>query len=138
MNGTVTIQFATPNNLTKYQPFAVINFNDVINGNRIFSSVVDNFRVTILLSLNPSTITILGQGVAFKFSSQRVATPKDINTLPLLDSEFVKNKVWVDENNDGSWAVYRKSLNYVYDDELFKTESLTYGSAVALTPNLGY
>ena len=138
MNGTVTIQFASPHNLTKYQPFAIINFNSSINGYRIVSSVVDNFRVTILLSLNPSTTTILGQGVAFKFSSQRVATPKDINTLPLLDSEFVKNKVWVDENNDGSWAVYRKSLNYIYDDELFKTGSITYGSAVALTPNLGY
>ena len=138
MNGTVTIQFATSHNLTKYQPFAIINFNNNINGYRIVSSVVDNFRVTILLSLSPSTTTILGQGVAFKFSSQRVATPKDINTLPLLDSEFVKNKVWVDENDDGSWAVYRKSLNYLYDDELFKTGSITYGSAVALTPNLGY
>jgi hypothetical protein len=138
MNGTVTIQFATPHNLTKYQPFAIINFNDNINGYRIVSSIVDNLRVTILLSLPPSTTTILGQGVAFKFSSQRVATPKDINTLPLLDSEFVKNKVWVDENNDGSWAVYRKSLNYLYDDELFKTESISYGSAVAITPNLGY
>jgi hypothetical protein len=138
MNGTVTVQFATPHDLTKYQPFAIINFNDAINGYRIVSSVVDNFRVTILLSLSPSVTTILGQGVAFKFSSQRVATPKDINTLPLLDSEFVKNKVWVDENDDGSWAVYRKSLNYVYDDELFKTGSITYGSAVAITPNLGY
>jgi len=138
MNGTVTVQFATPHDLTKYQPFAIINFNDSVNGYRIVSSVVDNFRVTILLSLSPSVTTILGQGVAFKFSSQRVATPKDINTLPLLDSEFVKNKVWVDENNDGSWAVYRKSLNYVYEDELFKTESITYGSAVAITPNLGY
>ena len=138
MNGTVTIQFASPHNLTKYQPFAIINFNSSINGYRIVSSVVDNFRVTILLSLNPSTTTILGQGVAFKFSSQRVATPKDINTLPLLDSEFVKNKVWVDENDDGSWAVYRKSLNYVYGDELFKTGSTSYGSAVARTPNLGY
>ena len=138
MNGTVTVQFATPHNLTKYQPFAIINFNDSVNGYRIVSSVVDNFRVTILLSLSPSTTTIIGQGVALRFSSQRVATPKDINTLPLLDSEFVKNKVWVDENNDGSWAVYRKSLNYAYDDELFKTESISYGSAVAITTNLGY
>ena len=138
MNGTVTVQFATPHNLTKYQPFAIVNFNNAINGYRIVSSVVDNFRITLLLSLSPATTTILGQGVAFKFSSQRVATPKDINTLPLLDSEFVKNKVWVDENDDGSWAVYRKSLNYVYDDQLFKTGSSTYGSAVALTTNLGY
>ena len=40
-----------------------------------------------------------------KFSSQRVAKPSEINTLPLLDSEFVKNKVWVDENYDEEVAV---------------------------------
>ena len=138
LNGTVTLQFATPHNLTKYQPFAIVNFNSNINGYRIVASVVDNFRVTIVLNLTPSITTLTGQGVAMKFSSQRVATPSDINNLPLLDSEFVKNKVWVDENNDGSWAVYRKSLNYVYDDELLKTGSSTYGSAVAQTTNLGY
>ena len=138
LNGTVTIQFATQHNLTKYQPFAIVNFNSNINGYRIVASVVDNFRVTIALSLAPSVTTLTGQGVAMKFSSQRVATPSDINNLPLLDSEFVKNKVWVDENDDGSWAVYRKSLNYAFNDELLKTGSSTYGSAVAQTPNLGY
>ena len=138
LNGTVTLQFATPHNLTKYQPFAIINFNSNIDGYRIVATVVDPFRVTILLSLSSALTTITGEGVAMKFSSQRVATPSDINNLPLLDSEFVKNKVWVDENDDGSWAVYRKSLNYVYEDELLKTNSLTYGSAVAQTSNLGY
>ena len=138
LNGTVTIQFATPHNLTKYQPFAIVNFNDNINGYRIVASVADNFRVTITLTLPATITTVTGQGVAFKFSTQRVDKPSDINSLPLLDSEFVKNKVWVDENNDGSWAVYRKSLNYVFNDELLKTGSSTYGSAVAYTSNLGY
>lgn len=138
LNGTVTLQFATPHNLTKYQPFAIVNFNSNIDGYRIAATIVDTFRVTILLNLLPALTTITGEGVAMKFSSQRVATPSDINNLPLLDSEFVKNKVWVDENDDGSWAVYRKSLNYVYEDELLKTNSLTYGSAVAQTSNLGY
>ena len=138
LNGTVTIQFNGAHNLTKYQPFAIVNFNDNVNGYRIVTSVVDTTKVTIALSLPGSVTTITGQGVALKFSSQRVATPNDINTLPLLDSEFVKNKVWVDTNNDGSWAVYRKSLNYVYADELLKDGSTTYGSAVAQTSNLGY
>jgi hypothetical protein len=138
LNGTVTIQFATQHNLSKYQPFAIVNFNSNIDGYRIVASIVDNFRVTIALSLSASITTVTGNGVAMKFSSQRVATPSDINNLPLLDSEFVKNKVWVDENDDGSWAVYRKSLNYAYNDELLKTGSSTYGSAVAQTTNLGY
>ena len=138
LNGTVTLQFANAHNLTKYQPFAVVNFNDNVNGYRIVASVVDTTRVTVALTLPSAITTITGQGVALKFSSQRVATPSEINTLPLLDSEFVKNKVWVDTNNDGSWAVYRKSLNYVYDDELLKDSSLSYGSAVAQTSTLGY
>ena len=138
LNGTVTIQFATPHDLTKYQPFAIVNFNDNIDGYRIVASIVDIFRVTVVLSLPASITTVTGQGVAMKFSSQRVATTKEINNLPLLDSEFVKNKVWVDENDDGSWAVYRKSLNYIYGNEILKTGSYSYGSAVAQTPTLGY
>jgi hypothetical protein len=39
-----------------------------------------------------------------KMQSQRVATASKISNL-LLDNEFNKLKVWVDTNNDGSWAV---------------------------------
>ena len=46
-----------------------------------------------------------------RFQSQRVAQPSDIINLPLLNTEFVKNKVWVDTGTDGDWAVYRKSIN---------------------------
>jgi len=138
LNGTATITFNYPHGLTKYQPFAVVNFNDSLNGYYIVSAVIDLNNVIVNVTLDPAITTIAGQGIGFKFQSQRVATPSDIINLPLLNTEFVKNKVWVDTNNDGNWAVYRKSLNYAYDSELVKDGSETFGSAVAYTDNLGY
>jgi len=138
LNGTATITFANPHGLTKYQPFAVANFNDSLNGYYIVNTVIDLNSVLINVTLAPSITTITGQGIGFKFQSQRVANPSDIIDLPLLNTEFVKNKVWVDTNNDGDWAVYRKSINYTYDSELVKDGSESFGSAVAYTDTLGY
>jgi hypothetical protein len=139
LNGTVTLEFAEPHGLTKYQTIAIINFNDAVDGYRIVQAVVDNYRVTVALSL-VSTITRLTStnSIVMRFQSQRVSQPSDIGNLPLLNTEFVKNKVWVDTNTDGDWAVYRKSINYNLDLELLKTNSETFGSAVATTSDLGY
>jgi hypothetical protein len=138
LNGTVTVTFTNPHNLSKYQIFAIVNFNTVIDGYYIVTGIVDPYKVIINLNLNPSITTVTGQGIGFQFQSQRVDTPADIINLPLLNSEFSKNKVWVDTNTDGSWAVYRKSLNYANTGEIIKPESLTFGSAVAYTDTLGY
>jgi len=139
LNGTVTLEFAQPHGLTKYQTIAIINFNDAVNGYRIVQEVVDNYRVTISLSL-VSTITRLTStnSIVLRFQLQRVAQPSDIINLPLLNTEFVKNKVWVDTGTTGDWEVYRKSINYNLDLELLKTNSETFGSAVATTSDLGY
>lgn len=138
LNGTVTITFATPHNLSKYEAFAIANFDTNVNGYYITTLVVDPYRVIINLNLNPSITTVTGQGIGFKFQSQRVSTPADIVNLPLLDSEFTKNKVWVDTNDDGAWAVYRKGINYQYESEITKENTVSFGSAVAYTSSLGY
>ena len=138
LNGTVTLVFTEPHNLTKYQTIAIINFNANVNGYRIVQSIVDSYRVTISLSLVSSISKLSGVGTVMRFQSQRIAQLSDINSLPLLNTEFVKNKVWVDTNTDGNWAVYRKSINYAYNLELLKPNSLKFGSAVATTSDLGY
>jgi hypothetical protein len=138
LNGTVTLQFAEPHNLTKYQTIAIINFNDAVDGYRIVQSVIDNYKVTVSLALTSTLPKLTGNGIVMRFQSQRVDQPSDIIDLPLLNTEFVKNKVWVDTNDNGAWAVYRKSINYQHDLELLKTGSLTFGSAVATTSKLGY
>lgn len=138
LNGTVTITFDKPHGLSKYQPVAIINFNASIDNYYIVTEVVDQRSIAINLTLNPSILTVTGQGIAFAFQSQRVATPSDIANLPLLNSEFTNNKVWVDTNSDGGWAVYNKTINYSYKAEIVKAASQSFGSAVAFTPNLGY
>ena len=138
LNNTVTITFSQAHNLTRYQIFAIANFDVAINNYYIVAAVIDPFRVIINLSLNPQVKSITGLGIGFRMQSQRVATAPEIINLPLLDNEFNKLKVWVDTNNDGSWAVYRKSLNYQYKQELAPLSTGTFGSAVAYTSNLGY
>ena len=78
-------------------------------------------------------------GIVSKLQNQRVTSPKDIANLNLLDSEFVKSTVWVDENLDGTWAVYRKSINYLGSSSFTKpSPTTTFGSSVAFDSKLGY
>jgi hypothetical protein len=137
-NGTCTITFAEPHNLNRFDPFAIINFNSNVDGYYFVLEVTNLFEVLINLTFLTEDGQLTGQGIALRFQSQRVDTPSDINNLPLLDSEFIKNTVWVDENSDGNWAVYRKSINYQYDRQVTKQSSNTFGSAVAYTPRIGY
>jgi len=139
LNGTCTVTFDVDHNLSQYQPFAIVNFNTQVDGYYIASQILNQRQVIIALQISSATRQLTGQGIGLFFQSQRVEKPSDIADLPLLDSEFTKNTVWVDENNDGGWAVYRKSLNYnLLSDELYKTGSDTFGSAVASTNNAGY
>ena len=139
LNGTVTITFGSAHNLTKYQLFAIVNFNAAIDNYYIAIAIVDPFSLIINLSLDPQITNVTGQGIGFQMQSQRVATAPEIGKLPsLITDEFNKLKVWVDTNNDGSWAVYRKSLNYQYTSEITKLASESLGSAVAYTAKMGY
>ena len=139
LNGTVTISFDKPHGLTKNQIFAIVNFNTQINNYYIVAGVIDTHRVLINLSLNPQLTTLTGLGVGFMFDSQRVATAPEIANLPsLLANEFSPLLVWTDTSNNGSWAVYKKSINYNFEAEILHPASNTFGTAVAYTYNLGY
>ena len=138
LNNTVTITFSQAHNLSRYELFAIVNFDSSINNYYIVAAIVDPFNVIINLALNPSIRNVTGLGIGFRMQNQRVATAPEINNLPLLDNEFNKLKVWVDTNNDGSWAVFRKSLNYQFDKEILNANSQSFGSAVAYTTGMGY
>jgi len=138
LNGTVNIIFETPHNLQKNDPVIIINFDVSVNGYYIVSEIVNNYTITIPVTIPPSLQTITGSGVGLKLQNQRIEKPSDINNLPLINFEFVKNKVWVDNFTNGDWATLQKSLNYQYTEELTKTSSSSYGSAVAASTDLGY
>ena len=137
-NNTSTITFSDNHDLSRYQIFAIVNFDTSVDGYYFVNQVINPRQVLVTLTLANSTKEITGRGIALKFDSQRVDTPADIQNLPLINSEFVKNTVWVDENTDGSWAVYRKSLNYKYDKEFNVDGSITLGSCVAYSDKSGY
>lgn len=139
LNATATVTFSAPHGLSKFDPMSIINFADNINGYYIVTEVVSLTEILINLTVNVSgTSAIQGRGIGMKFESQRVATPADIAALDLIENEFIKNTVWVDTNNDGNWAVYRKSINYLSQPELSKSGTTTFGSAVSYTPSMGY
>ena len=138
LNGTTTITFSKPHNLSQYDIFAIINFDSSINGYYVATQIINPYEVIVPLVLSNSVRTITGQGIGYSFYSQRVEQPSDIQNLPLLEKEFVKNTAWVDVNNDGGWAVYRKGINYAYDNEFTIENSVNFGSAVAFTSKGDY
>ena len=138
-NGTATITFNVPHGLKKLDPMSIINFASNVDGYYLVSDVVSLTEVIINLSLvGASNGSLQGRGLGFAFESQRVPTPAAIAALNLTENEFIKNTVWVDENYDGSWAVYRKSINYLEQGQIETGNLGTYGSAVAYTATSGY
>jgi hypothetical protein len=146
INDTATITFSKPHGLSKLDPIAIINFADNIDGYYIVSDIVNLNQIIINLTAPTAQNTpLIGRGLGMKFVNQRVATPADIKDLDLLEAEFTKNTVWVDENTDGGWAVYRKNINYQLQTELSRPISefetgygVTFGSSVAYTSQAGY
>lgn len=138
LNNTATITFAEPHNLSQYDIFAIVNFNDQVDGYYLVALVVDPYKVIINLDLNPSIRDAAGEGIGFRFQSQRVATPSEISNLPLVSSEFTKSKVWVDQSSTGGWAVYEKSINYKSRTEFTEAIASSYGSAVCYSKSIGY
>jgi hypothetical protein len=138
LNNTVTVTFTEPHGLKQYQALALVNVSANVDGYYVAAAIVNPFSVIIVLNLLSTITTIVGQGLGFRFQSQRVTKSSDIISLPLLDSEFTRNTVWVDENTDGAWTVYRKTINYQYGTEVTKASSVTYGSAVAYSDLFGY
>ena len=139
LNNTATVRFAKPHNLRKLKPLAIINFAPSVDGYYIVTTVVNTLEVIInLIVVNATQTSLQGRGIGLTFESQRVATPSQIGDVDLIEAEFTKNTVWVDENNDGNWAVYRKNINYQYLKELSRNNGDTFGSAVAYTSDMGY
>jgi hypothetical protein len=137
-NNTATVTFNVDHNLKKNDPVAIINFAPNVNGYYLVVDIVSLRQVIINLDLvGVSNTTLQARGLGFAFESQRVATPSDIALLNLTENDFIKNTVWVDENTDGSWAVYRKNINYLPQGQLETNNFGTYGSSVAYT-NDGY
>jgi hypothetical protein len=138
VNGTATVTFSQPHNLSRLDPMAIINFAPNVDGYYIVTEVLGLNEIIINLTVtNNAGTAIQGQGIGLRVISQRVVAPSEIANLDLLEAEFQKNTVWVDENYDGGWSVYRKSINYQLTNQVSIDNSGTFGYAVAYDPNAG-
>lgn len=138
LNNTVLVEFDKPHNLKRNNLISIINFNVEVDGYYLVSLITSATQIVVQLALSSNISVLTGNGIAVRLQSQRVETPADINSLPLLDAEFVKNTVWVDVNDDGGWAVFRKSINYQYESEVVDPDGRDFGAAVAYADRLGY
>jgi len=138
LNGTTTVRFSDLHNLSRLDPISILNFDNAANGYYFVTTVVNPYEVIINLTLEVNNNVLTGQGIALKFISQKVQNPSDIINLNLLQSEFIKNKVWVETDTDGGWAVYRKSLNYSQTNSLSENNTVNYGNSVATNSAFGY
>jgi hypothetical protein len=138
LNGSITVFFDKPHGLYENQAMGILNFDARVDGYHLVAYVIDFMSVIIPLTLDNTVTAISGHGLSFLLQSQRVATARDISSLPLLNAEYTTNKVWVDQNVQGSWTVYEKTNNYEYTflDPITATEQ--FGSAVAYVPEVGY
>ena len=139
LNGTVTVEFDKPHNLYKNQVMGIVGFDPRIDGYHTITSIVNLQTLILTLTLDPGVTLINGSGLSFLMQSQRVATARDIPSLPLLNAEYTTNKVWVDDNVDGNWTVYEKTNNF--EDTGFTKVGIStqkFGSSVAYIPEFGY
>ena len=138
LNNTCTFIFDAPHTLSVNDPFGIINFDTRVNGYYVVSSVSDAKSIVASLVLNPATTSITGQGIIFELVNQRVSVAKDILDLPLLNADYVKNKVWVDKNPDGEWNVLHKTNNYAHTEFTKPNVTTEFGSSLAYIDNFGY
>lgn len=140
-DNTTTITFRQRHGLSVLDPVAFIEVSPNVNGYYIVTNVPNNNQIIVNLTLdleNATTFPINASGLGLTFVDQRVSKPGEIVDLDLLEAEFSKNTVWVDEASDGDWGVYRKSINYSLTNNLNRTDGQEFGSSVAYTPRMGY
>ena len=132
LNNLVTFIFDKPHTLVEGDLFGVINFSNNINGYYTVITVASLNSLIVIKNLDRSINTLTGVGITFKLSNQRVSSGKDILGLPLLNAEYVKNKVWVDYDVNGEWNVLEKTNNYTYKTSVTPALATEYGTTVAV------
>lgn len=138
LNATATVIFNKPHRLLKNQSIGILGFDTRVNGYHLVEEVLTTTSILIPISLEPFVKSIEGAGITYLLQSQRVVTARDIPNLPLLNSEWTQNKVWVDQNQDGNWSVYEKTNNYAYGQLANIGQTVNFGTSVAYVPDAGY
>ena len=95
---------------------------DLISVSRIATTIDQCYIVAEILSPNQfivyskltslPSITGAISGLLFAFKSSRLSKFDDLANVAYLERWNYDEKVWVDDNGNGKWAVYKKTDNY--------------------------
>jgi hypothetical protein len=136
-NGTATFEFDFPHGLVKDDTFMIVNYDSSIDGFYRVNTVGGLTTVTVDLSLPAATTSISSLGIASKFQTQRITTTKELSNLLLMNDGASQQKVWVDTDQNGKWAVLQKDLSYKYTNLLKKSSTQNFGNSVVFDKDLG-
>jgi hypothetical protein len=134
LNGTLTIEFAAPHQLTANTVIIIKYFDSQIDGTYRVNGIVNEKKVQVNGSLLEDQTVIEDEvGSAFKLVSVRVDYPSSIVDSPFDKQLFADDRIWV--NNDGGLArVYEKERAFTSVGSLESTVSSSesdFGSAIA-------
>ena len=136
-NGTSTFEFDAPHGLVKNDTFMIVNYDSSIDGFYRVNIVGGITSVTVDLTLPAATTSISSLGIASKFQTQRISSTKELSNLLLMNDGVSQQKVWVDTDQNGKWAVYQKDLSYKYTNLLKKSGTQKFGNSVVFDKDLG-
>jgi hypothetical protein len=92
---------------------SVVRFNDQVNGVYVVSAIPKLNQFTVDSTLSSITNSELqSYGVLFKFDNARFSNFADLASVQDLLKLRSGEKLWIDEDQDGKWAVYEKTKNY--------------------------
>lgn len=139
LNRTCTFTFNAPHNLVKNQRFSVVNFDANVDGYLTVQSVQSLFSIVVALDLPPNLRTLTGTGITFRFLSHRLNQPSAIANYPVINFEFNRKRIWVDNNGptpEMQWAVW-ESVPVYAETTLRPTAGTGETGAVAFNQTIG-
>lgn len=120
-----------------------LQLNDLISISRVADEIDQCYIVSQIISPTQfsvfSTLVSLPvldeplSGLLFVFKSSRLSSLNDLPNIPLLERWKDSEKIWVDNIENGNWAVYEKTENYSSKkyDSLIEKNSQHYGARIA-------
>ena len=128
-----SLQIATyyPHQLSVGALISVSRIAPTIDQCYIVSEILDPNRIVVSSKLTTlPSISGTISGLLFTFKSSRLSTFDELTNIPYTERWNYDEKVWVDDDGTGKWAVYKKTDNY---------QSLNYNNTIdAAGQHFGY
>ena len=142
LDGYMDVAFEHPHEMAVGQIFAIKQLDPQFNGFYQVQEVSGLNSVTVIIHKNESVLkkagTISGRGIFFTLDSIRVANPIEVTARTPVHGWLDGDRVWVDNYNNGNWAVLEKSSpwdlkDYVTPQVSEFVQDLNFGNSIKLS-----